>query len=60
LGLSQEVEDALASEIGVADPAYRALVLSGQASALDYDVSTRARYPAEHLDSHGCLAAGRA
>lgn len=40
---AQEVEEALASEIGVADPANRALVLSGQASALDYDVTTRPR-----------------
>ncbi len=38
---SAEAERALAEEIGVADPAYRALVLAGEASALDYDVSAR-------------------
>jgi pimeloyl-ACP methyl ester carboxylesterase len=37
----EEVELALAEEIGVADPAYRAMVLSGEASALDYQVSSR-------------------
>lgn len=37
----EQAEGALAEEIGVADPAYRAMVLSGEASALDYDVSTR-------------------
>jgi pimeloyl-ACP methyl ester carboxylesterase len=38
---SEQVEEVLAEEIGVADPAYRAMVLSGEASALDYDASTR-------------------
>lgn len=37
----EELEEALAEEIGVADPAYRAKVLSGEVSALDYDVSAR-------------------
>ncbi|HEV3473528.1 MAG TPA: hypothetical protein VG408_10070 [Actinomycetota bacterium] len=37
----EEIEPALAHSIGTADPEYRAMVLSGQASALEYDVTTR-------------------
>ncbi len=37
----EEVEAGLADEIGVAEPAYRAMVLSGEASALDYNVTAR-------------------
>lgn len=37
----EEADEALAEEIGVADPDYRAKVLAGEASSFDYDVSTR-------------------